>query len=111
MRDRRAVIVPAIALVIGTGIAYIDSRTTWDDAGITAGAVFFAALLLSVVKPSRFWLVGLAVGLPVLVMNVMLHSNFGSVLAVGISMVGSLLGFAIGRELGSGDRAGGVTPR
>jgi hypothetical protein len=105
---KRARIAPAIGFVLGLGIGYVDSRPTWDDAGITAGAVFHTAAVLAAARPSVFWLTGLSVGLPVLAMNVLLHSNYGSAIAVGVSLVGSLVGYVAGKLLGLRDapRAG-----
>jgi len=94
---KRALIVPGIALLVGLGIAYVDTRVTWDDAGITAGAVFLAAAGLAALRPRMFWLTGLGVGLPVLGMNVVLHSNYGSAMAVVIALVGAGVGFLVGQ--------------
>lgn len=100
-----SLIAPAIGFVVGLGIGYVDSRATWDDAGITAGAVFLAAAVLAAARPSLFWLTGLVVGLPVLVMNVVLHANYGSAIVLGIGLVGSVVGFVVGKALGRGERA------
>jgi hypothetical protein len=50
MPDWRALIVPAIGVIVGLGIGYVDSRPTWDDAGITAGVVFVVSLVLESVR-------------------------------------------------------------
>ncbi len=97
---KHSLIAPAIGLLVGLGIGYVDSRPTWDDAGITAGALFLAAAVLAAARPKLFWLTGLAVGLPVLAMNALLHSNYGSAIAVGFSLVGSAVGHVAGKILG-----------
>ncbi len=51
------------AILAGMAIAYVDSRPTWDDAGITAGAMAIVAGGLSLVGPQRPWLWALAVGM------------------------------------------------
>jgi hypothetical protein len=51
------------AIIVGATIAYVDSRPTWDDAGITAGAMMLAAGALGLLGPQRPWLWALAVGL------------------------------------------------
>lgn len=108
MIPKRARIVPVIGLAVGLGIGYVDSRPTWDDTGITAGAVFLAAAVLAAARPSVAWLTGLAVGVPILAMNVLLHANYGSVIAVAIGLVGSVVGYLVGKLLGFGEvgRAG-----
>ncbi|MSR22317.1 MAG: hypothetical protein EXR92_02045 [Gemmatimonadetes bacterium] len=78
----------AVALAAGTVIGYVDSRPTWDDAGITAGSIFLAAAFLATMRPRTAWLVGLAVGAPVLVLNTVLHGNFGSPMAIGAAAIG-----------------------
>jgi hypothetical protein len=95
---KRALIAPAIGLVVGLGIGYVDSRPNWDDTGITAGAVFLVAAVLAAARPSVSWLTGLSVGLPVLAMNALLHSNYGSAIAVVISLAGSGVGYVVGKS-------------
>lgn len=53
----------ALAVVAGLFIAYVDSRPTWDDTGITAGAIVLSAGLLTLLGYRRPWLIALAVGL------------------------------------------------
>ena len=52
-----------MATLAGIAIALVDARPTWDDAGITAGAMAIVAAALGVVGPQRPWLWGLAVGM------------------------------------------------
>ena len=87
----------AAALVIGNAIGYMDSRATWDDAGVTAGTTFLFSAILSAVAPRFAWLVAAAIGLPVLAWNVVATGNFGSAAAVGIALVGAGVGFALRR--------------
>jgi hypothetical protein len=100
----------AAALLLGLGIGYVDSRPGWNDTGIIAGAVLAASTLLSVIAPRVALITGLAVGLPLFVMNAWLHGNLESAIAVGIALLGAALGRWIGRALGSG-AAGGPTRR
>ena len=106
MPAMRTLIVVAVGLVTGLGIGYIDSRPTWDDTGITVAAVALVALALGAARPGAFWLAGLAVGVPVLAMDVLLHSNYGAALAVVIALVAAAAGAALGRLLGVGSGAG-----
>jgi len=53
----------AAAVAAGIAIAYIDSRPTWNDAGITAFAMLGVALLVALASPRRPWLTALAVGI------------------------------------------------
>jgi hypothetical protein len=102
MPSLRTVIVSAVALLAGLGMAYVDSRPTWDDTGITAGAVLLVALVLGAAQPSAFWISGVAIGLPILAMNAVLHSNYGAALAVAVALVGAGAGAVLGKSLGFG---------
>jgi hypothetical protein len=51
-----------LALALGLGIAWIDSRPHWDDTGITAGLLFLSAAAVTLVAPRCPWLLGLLVG-------------------------------------------------
>ena len=55
--------VMAGALVAGWAIAVVDAQPTWDDTGITAGAMALAAAAFGFLGPRRPWLWALAVGL------------------------------------------------
>jgi len=89
-------LIPAIlGFLAGAGIAFVDTRPTWDDAGVTAAAVFLVAATVGAARPRLFWIGGLAVGLPVLAWNVLLHGNYGSAIAVVIALVGAGVGAAL----------------
>ena len=51
------------AIVIGIGIAYMDSRPNFDDTGVTAGLLLISAALLGLIAPQRPWLWALAIGI------------------------------------------------
>jgi hypothetical protein len=87
----------ALGLAVGCAIGFVDSRSTWDDTGITAGAIFLASLVVSAARPRSAWLTGLLVGAPVLAFNVVLHGSFASAMAVVIGLVGAGAGYLIGR--------------
>lgn len=78
--------------LIGWGIGYMDTRPGWDDTGVTAGALLVFGAILGAAMPRFAWLSGLALGLPVLLMNVALDGNYGSALATIIALVGAALG-------------------
>ena len=97
---RKTLVVLAIALLVGAAIGFVDSRPTWDDTGVTVGALLLAALVLALIRPRSAWLIGLAVGVPVVVFNVGAHGGFGSLAAVAFSLLGAGIGYGIGRALG-----------
>jgi hypothetical protein len=51
------------ASAVGLAIAYVDSRPSWDDAGISAFSMLIAAGLFGLIAPRRPWLWALAVGI------------------------------------------------
>lgn len=53
----------ALAVLTGLFIAYVDSRPTWDDSGITAGAILLSSGLITLLGFRRPWLIALAIGL------------------------------------------------
>jgi len=85
------------AVLAGAAIGYIDSRPNWDDAGVTAGALLVAGVVLGAATPRWFWLIGLALGAPILALNVALHGNYGSALALVVAVAGAGLGSVIGK--------------
>lgn len=91
--------VAIVALVIGTAIGYVDSRPTWDDTGITVGVVLVAAGALAFFRPRTWWLVGLLVGLPIPIFNVLLRGNLQSAVALLIALAAAVIGAAISKAL------------
>ena len=53
----------ALAAINGLSIAWIDSRPTWDDTGITAGLLLLSAGVWTLFYPRRAWVFALAVGI------------------------------------------------
>jgi len=52
-----------LALLAGLFLAYVDSRPTWDDTGITVGSMLLVSGLLTLLGHKRPWLIALAVGI------------------------------------------------
>ncbi len=86
------------AVAVGLLIAWVDSQPRWDDAGITAGAIFLMAAVFGFGDPAHSWLWALAVGAWVPMIGIVHHGNYGSLLALGVALLGAILG-AIGRKV------------
>lgn len=84
------------AVAFGAAIAYGDARPTWDDTGITAGAMFLVAAALGCLGPRRAWRSALAVGMWIPVCA-FVRSPGPSTLAMGIALVFPLAGACLGR--------------
>ena len=66
----------ALSVLAGLFIAYVDSRPTWDDTGITAGALLLSSGLLTLLGYRRPWLIALAIGLWMPIYEIYLSHNF-----------------------------------
>jgi hypothetical protein len=88
-----------LAVTAGLVIAWVDSRPTWDDAGITAGMLFLMAALFGALRPARAPVWALAVGVWVPLLGIVLHHNFGSLLALGVAFFGAYAGALARRAL------------
>ena len=86
------------ALVIGLAITWVDTRPLWDDAGITAGLILAASLILGALRPRQAWLSAFAVGVWIPLVGMIRHGNYGTGLALVFAFVGAYAG-AFGRRL------------
>lgn len=92
----------ALAILVGLLIAYVDSRPTWDDTGITAGTMLLSSGLLTLLGYRHPWLIALAVGLSTPLYEIYISRNFslpGVVLLplfiLCITFVGAYAGWAV----------------
>ncbi|MBP1659488.1 MAG: hypothetical protein H6P95_680 [Candidatus Aminicenantes bacterium] len=91
------------ASALGILIAWVDSRPTWDDTGITAGAVFLTAALFGALRPSRVLVWAVAVGVWIPLFGIALHHNPGSLLALAPAFLGSYAGALARRAISPDD--------
>lgn len=84
-----------IAALSGLFITYVDTRPTWDDAGITAGVILLVCGLIAVLGYRRPWLLALAVGMWIPLYGMFVTHNFGSVLALIIAFFGAYAGWFV----------------
>jgi hypothetical protein len=96
-KSRSSPTVLVVALIIGCAIGYMDSRPTWDDTGITAGATVLSAAALTFGAPGRALFVALLLGFPVVVMNYVTSRRLDSWIVLVIALVGAGIGFALRR--------------
>jgi hypothetical protein len=88
-----------LAAGLGIAIAWIDSRPTWDDSGITAGLLVLTAAVFGALRPAKPWLWGLAVGVWIPLIGVG-HRNPGTLLALAAALFGAYLGALLRKALG-----------
>lgn len=98
MRDnKRLLILVPLAILIGIGIAYVDSRPTWDDAGITVGALLLISTLFGFLSPRRPWIWALAIGLWIPLLAILIQQDFTMLIVLAFPFVGAYLGMAARR--------------
>jgi hypothetical protein len=84
----------AVGVISGLFIAYVDSRPTWDDTGITAGVILLVCGILALAGCQRPWLLALAVGGWIPLFGLLVTHNYGSILALIIAFIGAYAGWA-----------------
>ncbi len=91
-----------VAILMGLFIAYVDSRPTWDDTGITVGMMLLSSGLLTLLGYRRPWLIALAIGLWTPLYETYLSHNFSlpgvilfPLIVLLINFVGAYAGWVV----------------
>ena len=87
----------AIAVVAGIAIGYVDSRPGWDDTGITAVSLVLAGGMAAFVAGRRPWLIALATGIWVPLLELPSLASGGPLAALVFAAVGAVIGWFVGR--------------
>lgn len=103
MKEFRSLPLLLLALGVGIGIAWVDTRPTWDDTGITATVVFGSTLLFGAALPRRAWVGAIAVGIWIPVFNVVLQGNVGAVASLVIAFAGAYAGVLLRKMFSTAD--------
>ena len=85
----------AIAVLAGLFFAYVDSRPTWDDTGITVGVILLTSGLLALIGFQRPWLLALAIGLWLPLYEIITTHTYASIAALVIAFIGAYGGWAV----------------
>jgi hypothetical protein len=81
-----------IAVASGILIWRIDSGPHWDDTGITAAMILGVTVVLGFSVPAKWWIWAFAVGIWILLGEIIQTDSYGSVLALVIALAGSSMG-------------------
>ena len=84
-----------VAIAAGLFFAYVDSRPTWDDTGITVGVLLLTSGLLALIGFQRPWLLALAVGLWIPLYEVTTTHAYASIIALVVTFIGAYGGWAM----------------
>lgn len=94
----------AAALGVGALLTWFDARPGHDDSGVSAGLVLIAAAAFGFLAPQRPWLGALLVAGGIPLVGILQHGNMGSLLALGVALVGAYLGMGVRRATDSAPR-------
>jgi hypothetical protein len=103
---KRIIVLTGLAVALGLTIAWVDSRPTWDDTGITVAAIFGTALALGAAAPSRPGMMAIALGIWIPVFNIVQGLNYGAVASLVIAFGGSYAGAFLRRAFIAAGPAG-----
>lgn len=91
-----------LGLLVGILIAYVDSRPTWDDTGITVGSMLLSSGLFTLLGYRKPWLMALVIGSWTPVYETFVSRNFAlpgvvlfPVVVLSICLVGAYSGWAV----------------
>jgi hypothetical protein len=98
------------ATVAGLTIAWVDSRPTWDDTGVTAGALLLTSALFGAVGPRTPWLWAIAIGAWIPMHGIVRDGNWTTLLVLGITFTGAYIGAALRRVFVPPDTPTGDRP-
>lgn len=94
-----------LAVAVGLGIAFVDSRPTWDDTGVTVLALLVSAGLFGLAQPGRPWLWALAIGIWIPLGAVLRSHSIGSIMMLVVlvfPLAGAYAGMALRRKIMQG---------
>ena len=83
------------SLVLGLLIAYIDSRPTWDDTGITVLALLVGSGIIGLLVRKHPWLFALAFGLWIPLYGVIFRHDFSMLIVLLFPFAGVYAGWAL----------------
>ena len=86
------------AIIAGAAIAWIDSRPTWDDTGISVLMILVAAAVFGFFTSEKPWLTALAISTWIPLFGILSTHNFGSLLALVPGFAGAYLGYLFKRK-------------
>jgi hypothetical protein len=97
--DPRRLLIQKVLIVLALGlgglITWVDTRSTWDDTGVTAAAMLVIAGVLGFLGPRRAWIWALALGIWTPLIGIVRTHNYTALLALAMAFAGAYGGVAI----------------
>jgi hypothetical protein len=84
-----------LSLIVGLLIAYVDSRPTWDDTGITVFALLVAGGIIGLLVQRRPWLYALALGVWIPLWGILHAHDFAMLIVLLFPFAGVYVGWAL----------------
>jgi hypothetical protein len=96
LKHKSAILFIAAGL-LGIVIAWIDSRPTWDDTGITVAMILVGTAILGFALPRHAWVSALLVGIWIPAWNILQHNNYTTLFTLIVGFIGAYAGAFIRR--------------
>lgn len=97
LRRVPSALIAVVGAIGGVTIAYLDSRPSWDDTGITVIALIGLAFGCSFVSGRRPWLYVLLVGAPTPLIEIAQGGGPAPLLALLFAGIGAFAGWTVRR--------------
>jgi hypothetical protein len=94
---RRDGLLALAAGAIGLTLGYLDSRPSWDDAGITAALLLLSSAICATLSSHRPWLWALLIGIWIPLIEIRGAAGLASLAALAISTLGAFAGYRLVR--------------
>lgn len=83
------------AVIFGLLVAYVDSRPTWNDTGITVFALLIGSGIIGLLAQKRPWLFALGIGLWLPLWYILTTHNLSMLIVLAFPFVGVYTGWAL----------------
>jgi hypothetical protein len=92
-RTMKQKVLLVISLVFGLFVAYIDSRPTWNDTGITVFALLIGSGIIGLLLENKPWLFALAIGLWLPLWYIITTSDLSMIIVLAFPFIGVYMGW------------------
>ncbi len=94
-RTMKQKILFACSMILGLLIAYVDSRPTWDDTGITVFALLLGGGIIGLLLQKRPWLYALAFGIWMPLLSIIFKHDLMMLITLIFPLIGVYAGWVL----------------